>query len=180
MVLFAVTGITLNHGSQIEAKPRVTRQQAKLPLVLLPDLTAEAVRRDGHPGPLAGEVAQWLASQFHLDLGEGQAEWSRDEVYVPLPRPGGDAWVRISLPEGEVEYELTDRGWIAWLNDVHKGRHTGSVWLAFMDVFALACIVFSVTGLLILKAHAGNRPGTWPVVGLGVLLPLLVMILFIH
>ena len=42
-----------------------------------------------------------------------------------------------------------------------------------------AC-VFSVTGLLILKMHAANRPSTWPMVGLGLVLPLLLALLFIH
>jgi uncharacterized protein len=37
-----------------------------------------------------------------------------------------------------------------------------------------------VTGLLLLKMHSGNRPGTWPMVGLGLVLPLLLAILFIH
>ena len=40
--------------------------------------------------------------------------------------------------------------------------------------------IFSVTGLFILKTHAAHRPGTWPLVGLGVLVPLLLALLFIH
>ena len=34
MLLFAVTGITLNHATQIEAKPRVINHQAQLPEAL--------------------------------------------------------------------------------------------------------------------------------------------------
>ena len=84
------------------------------------------------------------------------------------------------LETGELEYESTDRGWIAYLNDLHKGRHTGSAWSLFIDLFAVACIVFSLSGLLLLLRHAGGRPGTWPLVGLGLLLPVLLALLFIH
>ena len=69
----------------------------------------------------------------------------------------------IGLIEGDVEYELTDRGWVSWLNDLHKGRHTGVVWSWFIDIFAVCCLVFCITGFLILKVHASNRPTVWPV-----------------
>ena len=49
-----------------------------------------------------------------------------DEVYLSLPRPGGDAWLRLNLADGEIEYERTDRGWLSYFNDLHKGRHTGA------------------------------------------------------
>src|SRR3546814_1996679 len=51
----------------------------------------------------------------------------------------------------------TDRGWIAYLNDLHKGRHTGAAWSWFLDLFAVACLVFSLTGLVLLQMHAGQR-----------------------
>ena len=88
--------------------------------------------------------------------------------------------LRIERATGALEYERTDRGWISYLNDLHKGRHTGAAWSWFIDAFSLACIVFTVTGLVILKMHAANRPSTWPMVGLGLVLPLLLAILFIH
>jgi hypothetical protein len=47
-------------------------------------------------------------------------------------------------------------------------------------VFAFAALVFAVTGLFLLKMHATHRPATWPMVGLGLVLPLLLALLFIH
>ena len=86
-----------------------------------------------------------------------------------MPRPGGDAWLSIDFTSGDIEYERTDRGWIAYLNDLHKGRNMGSVWSWFLDIFAVACLIFSLTGLVLLKMHAGNRAATWSMVrsGLG-------------
>jgi len=180
MFLFAITGITLNHASQIEAKPAITRQKAVLPPPLLTELSAYAGKHDGANAPMPANAERWLKQQWSLNAGGRPAEWSIDEVYLPLPKAGGDAWVRIGLEDGAAEYELTDRGWISWLNDVHKGRNTGTAWIWFIDIFAGLCIVFCVTGLLILKFHATNRPLTWPMVGLGILIPCAIALLFIH
>lgn len=180
MFLFSITGITLNHASQIEAKPVIQRQQASLPPALLDQLRSLADHHDGAKVPLPASAEQWLRDTWKVQAGARPAEWASDEIYLALPKAGGDAWVRFALVEGSAEFENTDRGWISWLNDVHKGRNTGTVWNWFIDLFAVACLVFCLTGLLILKFHAANRPSTWPIVGLGVLIPFVIALLFIH
>jgi hypothetical protein len=180
MFLFAITGITLNHATQIEAKPTVTRQKATVPAPVVSQLAAYAQKHDGANAPLPGIAGRWLTQQWSINAGERPAEWSVEEVYLPLPKAGGDAWVRIGLEDGAAEYEVTDRGWISWLNDVHKGRNTGVAWNWFIDIFAGLCVVFCLTGLLILKFHAVKRPLTWPMVGLGILIPCGIALLFIH
>ncbi|MES2259046.1 MAG: PepSY-associated TM helix domain-containing protein [Pseudomonadota bacterium] len=180
MFLFSITGITLNHSTQIEAKPSVVRKQATAPAALAAELKTFAEGHDGAKAPLPPAAEQWLLDTWSLKAGGRSAEWSVDEVYLPLPKAGGDAWVRIGLEDGAAEFENTDRGWISWLNDVHKGRNTGTAWNWFIDIFAGACLVFCITGLLILKFHAANRPFTWPMVGLGILIPFVIALLFIH
>lgn len=177
MLLFAATGITLNHASQIEARPSVATRTANAPA----DVMA-ALKRDAHgdKGPVPPALAGWLAREFAIDAEGREAEWQPDELYVALPRPGGDAWVSVALDTGEAQYERTTRGWVSYLNDLHKGRNTGAAWSLFIDAFAVACLVFCVTGLFLLKLHAGGRVATWPLVGFGLVLPLLLAVLFIH
>lgn len=178
MLLFAITGITLNHAGRIEARPRVELRLAQLPASLLAELQAQA--EDADTAPLPPDANAWLRAELDLRVEAIEAEWSPEEIYLSLPRPGGDAWLSLDLVSGEVKHERTDRGWIAWLNDLHKGRHTGPVWSWFIDLYAVACVVFCLTGLVLLQMHARQRPGTWPVVGLGFVLPLLIALLFIH
>jgi hypothetical protein len=175
MLLFAVTGITLNHAAQIEAKPVVIERQVVLPVALQESLQAQTPI-SGLPEPLR----QWIESQLNLDLDEREAEWTDGELYVALPRPGGDAWLSLEVESGELLYESADRGWISYLNDLHKGRNTGGAWSWFIDIFAAACVVFSLTGLLLLQRHAAGRPTTWPLVGAGLVIPVLLALLFIH
>jgi hypothetical protein len=180
MILFSITGFTLNHANWVSAKPEVTSRTAQLPERLHQELAALAAEKDGAKEPLPATASDWLNDALGIRVADREAEWSADEIYLSLPRPGGDAWATVDLESGEVTHELTDRGWISYFNDLHKGRNTGPAWSLFIDVFAVAALVFSVTGLLLLKMHSNHRPATWPMVGFGLVLPLLIAILFIH
>jgi hypothetical protein len=179
MLLFSITGFTLNHAAQIESTPKVTRLKATVPAALLPGLQSYAEQHVDGEAPVPAALSEWAGEAFPVDLRGRSAEWSEEDAYIALPRPGGDAWLRVGL-DGKAEYEVTSRGAISWLNDLHKGRNTGPVWSWFIDLFALASLVFCITGFLILKIHAANRPSTWPVIGFGIVLPAVLALLFVH
>jgi uncharacterized protein len=177
MLLFAVTGITLNNSGKIEAKPTVVMREGQLPQALIADLKPES----GAPkAALPSSINEWVQREIGANTADRDTEWSDQEVYVALPQPGGDAWLSIQRDSGAVSYEVTDRGWVAYLNDLHKGRHAGKMWSWFLDIFATAAIIFCVTGLLLLQLHAKRRPATWPVVGMGLIIPTLLAVLLIH
>lgn len=177
LLLFAITGFTLNHAADIEGEAAISEHAAKLPPVLLSALNA--ARPDGEKSQLPGNVAGWVENNFKIRARQ-EAEWSEGEVYLPAPRPGGDAWVSIDLATGEATSEVSNRGWIAYLNDLHKGRNSGGEWSLFIDIFAGACMIFALTGLLLLQLHAAKRKSTWPLVGAGLVIPAAIAIIFIH
>ena len=176
MLLFAITGLTLNHAASIGATPVVRDSSATLPKPLLASLATPS----SNDAPLPRPVAQAVKAAVGLDASGHAGEWSASEVYVALPRPGGDAWVSIDRTSGAIKAEVTNRGWISYLNDLHKGRNAGSAWFWFIDVFAAACILFTLTGLLLLQLHARRRPATWPLVAAGFGIPALVALFLIH
>lgn len=179
MLMFSVTGLTLNNATLVESKPEVTRLTASLPEPLRNQLRAWAEEHADADVPLPSELADWTNRAFPVEVRGMRAEWTDQDAYIALPRPGGDAWLRLAV-DGGAEYERTDRGWISWLNDLHKGRNTGPAWSWFIDLFAIACLVFCITGFLILHYHAAKRPSTWPVVGFGIVLPAVLVLLFVH
>lgn len=177
MLLFAITGITLNHAGSIPATPRVTERTADLPA----DLLALAQGAEADEAALPEPVRAWIDEALKVRLpADVPPEWSPGEAYLALPRPGGDAWLTLDTATGEAIYERTDRGVVAYLNDLHKGRNTGVAWMWFLDIFALGCVAFCVTGLILLQLHAHARRSTWPLVGAGLIIPLLLALLFIH
>lgn len=167
MLLFAMTGITLNHAATISATPTTVERSGTLPRSLVRLLAKE------HPAgaPLPAPVAAAIDGAVGLDPAGHTGEWSDGEVYVALPRPGGDAWVSVDRASGAISAEVTDRGWISYLNDLHKGRNAGAAWFWFIDLFAGACVLFTLTGLLLLQLHARRRPATWPMVAAGLVIP---------
>lgn len=176
MLLFAITGITLNHAGQIETTAKISQHEAVLPAPLRGELARTA---DHAPATLPASLHGWLADELGVVV-HGTPEWLDGELYVSMPRAGGDAWLSIDLESGELEYESTDRGWIAYFNDLHKGRHTGVAWSWFIDLFAMVCLVFCISGLWLLQIHARKRPATWPLAGMGLLVMILLALLFIH
>lgn len=176
MLLFAITGITLNHAGSIGATPVVADKAGTLPAALLPQLKTPSAS----DAPLPASVAAAVERAVGLDASGKPGEWSDTDVYVALPRPGGDGWVSVDRTNGRITSEKTDRGWVAYLNDLHKGRNSGAAWSWFIDIFAGACVLFTLTGLFLLQLHARHRPLTWPIVAAGLVVPVLLIIIFIH
>ena len=176
MFLFAATGITLNHAASIAAKPVVVQKAGDLP----PSLSRTLGKPAASDSPLPAPVAAAVADAVGLDPAGKPGEWTDSDVYVALPRPGGDGWVSIDRASGHITSETTGRGWIAYLNDLHKGRNAGSAWGWFLDIFAGACILFTLTGFLLLQLHSRHRPSTWPIVAGGVAIPTLILLFHIH
>ena len=178
MLMFSVTGITLNHAGQIEGKPVITEVTRVMP----PDVLAQLGEAppEGETSILPKPVADWLQAETGAPISRRTGEWSEAEVYVGMPKPGGDAWLSIDRETGDVIFEDTNRGAVSWLNDLHKGRNTGPVWFWFLDIFSVAAILFCITGLVLLWMHAPRRPPTWFIVGAGLVVPALIAVFLVH
>lgn len=176
LLLFSITGITLNHAASIGATPKVRTGDVQLPPGLVRELAGERSAADAVPPG----IADWVESEFDIDARAAAIEWSEDELYLSAPGPGRDAWVSIERANGAARFEATDRGWIAYFNDLHKGRNTGLAWMIFIDVVAAACVFFALTGLVLLWLQARQRTSTWPLVGGGVAILVVLMIFLTH
>ena len=173
LLLFCVTGITLNHADAIGAQPRVRSATAQLPEPLRAGLAGTHAASD-----LPAPIADWIGKEFDLPTRGASVEWSDEELYLSAPGPGRHAWVSIDRASGAARFEATDRGWIAYFNDLHKGRNTGLAWTVFIDLVAAACVFFALTGLALLWIQARQRTSTWPLVasGCGVLVVLMIFL----
>ena len=181
ILFFSVTGLTLNHAERLESGQQSYQVVRKPVPAGLVTALKDDIRRNGEgdAGP-SEPLRAYIREAFGIDTQGRSAEWREDEIRFSLERPGGDAWLKLDLARGSAEYHVSDAGWVAYFDDLHKGRHTGRAWAWFIDLLAVACVMFALTGLVILQLHAHHRPSTWPLVGLGLLLPFLIVVLLIH
>ena len=178
MLFFAATGLTLNNADVFESQtPTVTQHTATLPQAILAQINAKG---NGQELVVPDELNAWVLDTWGITLHPKTTDWRQDEVFLDLKRPGVDAWLSIDRRSGAVQYEAEDHGWVAFFNDLHKGKNAGYVWGWFINLFGFGALVFSITGLLILQIHAKSRWSIWPVAGLGLVLPLLLILIFVH
>lgn len=178
MLLFAVTGFTLNHAGQIEVKPRVVSQQATVPGALLATVkAAPPPPKDRGRCPLRCRTGRARSGRWTRRTARPSGRPTKSMSRCRARRrclvacePGRRRGrVRAHRPRLDL---LPQRP--------AQGPQHGAAWSWFIDIFAAACLVFTVTGLFILKMHAGNRPFTWPMVGMGLVIPVVLALLFIH
>ena len=158
-------------SSRSRASPSTTPARSKAnrrckAALQLPESLLAKLQTETPESGLPVELRAWLEQTLDIRTAGREAEWSDGELYVALPRPGGDARLSLSSETGELEYESTDRGWIAYFNDLHKGRHTGEAWAGSSTSSPLpvwcsaspACCSCNVTPA-IGPAPAAGRPG---------------------
>lgn len=175
LLLFAVTGFTLNHAASIEAQPQTETREITLSPALMKRL---AGAKDGEVLPAS--MVDGLRAETKVAVADRVVEMRDGELYVDLPGPGVDSYLSVDMESGVASYERTYRGMLAVANDLHKGRDAGPVWGLFIDLIAVSCVIFALTGLGLLWVHSRGRRLTWPLTTLGLVLPVVLFILFVH
>ncbi|MWD28778.1 hypothetical protein E0K89_014940 [Aquicoccus sp. SCR17] len=177
VIFFALTGILLNHPGLMAARGVTEARE-----VLLPPEIVRAVDEAPEAGtaPLPAPLARWLRMELAEPVAGVAADYSRAEIWVDLPRPGGTGLALIDRAAGTASIEITRRGWLATAADLHKGRNTGPAWPLVIDALGAATLLFALTGLGLIALRSGARPGTWPVTAGGLALPAILFLLFVH
>ena len=90
-----------------------------------------------------------------------------------------DAFSSDAVPTHLLTVEAID-GYLALLNDLHKGRNAGTSWIVLIDITALACIIFSLTGFWLILKQPSRRSIGNSLAMLGIFISLFAYILSLH
>lgn len=147
---FAVTGITLNHTEWFSGQERVAQLKGSVNTtwVKVEDAAVNKLSIVEHLRSAHG--IKGALSDFRLD--ETQAA-------VSFKGPGYAADAFINRESGEYELTETRYGFVAVLNDLHKGRDTGRAWAWVIDLSAVLMSLISLTGMILIyfvKKHRFN------------------------
>lgn len=156
-VFFALTGITLNHPEwQIDAGKQSDSLQLKLP----PTLAALELHEDQlQQAAQAQQIANWLRTEHQVQGAVFAFDYDPDAQLLELDfkQPAGFTNVQIALDTGAVELSHEFGGYLALLNDLHKGRYAGTAWKWLIDLVAVACLLFALSGFYLLWRQPGRR-----------------------
>lgn len=157
LLFFSVTGITLNHPDwQSKWGARQQLQQLPLPEPLQPWPLATQQQE------YATTLVEWLKRTQGVAGISWQARFDSDEQTLELSfkRPAGFAVALVDFAAAEIELEQQFNGYLALANDLHKGRDSGALWKALIDITAIACLLFALTGFyLLLKMPSKKQLG---------------------
>lgn len=152
VLFFSVTGITLNRPQLFErSEPSVEQFELALPASMFPS-------KEGRVDSNKDELLDFLqaagvsgtASNLDVYTEYEDNELVIGEVTLDYKAPGYNAAVFIDITTLTAEIETTDYGFVALLNDLHKGRNSGEVWRWFIDITAVLMIFFVLTGVCLL------------------------------
>lgn len=134
---FSVTGFTLNHTDWFAAKEQTTRSVGTMPAKWLKE-------------PAKLEIVEQLRNQHKIHGAMSDFRIEDAQLSVSFKGPGYTADSFIDRDTGKYEVIETRNGFLAVMNDLHKGRDTGKVWSAVIDASALLLVLVSFTGLVLL------------------------------
>jgi len=139
---FAVTGITLNHADKFTGQLHTEQRKGRLDTQWIAGKDTTKIDRLN--------IVEYFrrTNGIHGNLNDFRIE--DDQLTIAFKGPGYAADVFISRPSGAYDLTITTAGWTGIVNDLHKGRDTGSGWSLFIDIAALHLTLVSLTGLLLI------------------------------
>jgi uncharacterized protein len=166
VLFFSVTGITLNHPGWFTGNAEVQVQaEGQIDLKWLNSGAAAADADKEKASDPSAQVAK-LEIVEHLRKTHGVrgalADFRVDdrECMVSFKGAAYAADAFIDRESGHYNLTQTSHGFIAVINDLHKGRDTGPIWSAVIDISAVVLTVISLTGLtLIFYLKLRRKPG---------------------
>lgn len=142
VLFFAVTGLTLNHADWFANAEKTIRSTGQMP--------HEWLRSTNGAGPAKLEIVERLRSFNKLHGAVSDFRIEDSQVSVSFKAPGYTADVLIDRDTNRYDIIEVRNGFIAVINDLHKGRDSGKVWSGLIDASAILLTLVSLTGLLLL------------------------------
>jgi hypothetical protein len=158
VLFFSVTGITLNHPDwffggaerQVQAEGDLDRKWLNVGTAAAGDGSESAGEPDRTKEVAKLEVVEHLRKAHGIRGALADFRVDENECTVSFKGPGYAADAFIDRESGHYNLTQTLHGFVAVINDLHKGRDTGPVWSAVIDISALVLTIISLTGLTLI------------------------------
>lgn len=139
---FAVTGLTVNHTEWFADQQRTAQLKGAVEL--------KWVKTDADDKVAKLEIVEQLRRTHNIKAALSEFRIEESQCAVSFKGPGYSADAFINRESGEYEVTENRMGFVAVLNDLHKGRDTGRAWSRLIDVSAIFMTLVSVTGMALI------------------------------
>ncbi|WP_078832804.1 PepSY-associated TM helix domain-containing protein [Sediminibacterium ginsengisoli] len=163
LLFFAVTGLTLNHP-EWGNKVNTTQQKGKL--------NVQWVNNEDTSRIAKLEVVEFLRKTHHIKGAMNEFRIDDMQCSVSFKGPGYASDIFITRETGEYELSETRTGFIGIINDLHKGRDSGSAWSAVIDFSAILMTIVSLSGLVLMCFLKKKRTAGLAIAVLGLIISL--------
>lgn len=142
VLFFSVTGLTLNHPDVFQGKTVTTQDKGNVNPQWVNNPDTNRIARL--------EIAEFFRNKYKVKGAVTDFRIEDSQVSLSFRGPGYGADAFITRSSGAFELTQTRSGFVAFMNDLHKGRDTGQAWSWVIDIAAVLLILISLTGLILL------------------------------
>lgn len=139
---FSITGITLNHPDYFAGELKTTQEKGKLDSNWVISKDTNKIAKL--------EIVEWLRKNYNIKAAVSEFRIDESQCTVSFKGPGYAADAFINRENGSYELTLIRAGLVGIMNDLHKGRDTGSKWSWVIDVSAILIVLVSLTGMILI------------------------------
>ncbi|MDO7844769.1 PepSY-associated TM helix domain-containing protein [Hymenobacter sp. M29] len=142
VLFFSVTGLTLNHAEWFDRQQAESKRTGTLPVAWVNAPDTARIRKL--------EIVELLRGKYAVKGALSDFLVEDDQCSVSFKGPGYSADAFIDRATGTFKLTELRLGWVAVLNDLHKGRDSGPGWSWLIDISAVFLVVVSLSGLAML------------------------------
>lgn len=173
VLFFSVTGLTLNHPDwlfgTVERTEKVTGKIKPEWLRVANSGSESAPAGSSDEGVAKLEIVEKFRADHGVRGALAEFRVDDEECQVSFKGPGYSADAFIDRESGRYELTQLHQGFVAVINDLHKGRDTGPAWSLVIDVSAILLTIISLTGLVLLFYLKLRRVGGVAMIAVGTL-----------
>jgi hypothetical protein len=142
VLFFSITGLTLNHADFFAGKAITTKDTGRVTAAWVNVKDTNLVSKLN--------IAEYFRNKHHVKGAVSDFRIDDSQVSISYRGPGYEGDAYITRETGEYELSQTRGSFVAFMNDLHKGRDTGTAWSWVIDVSAIFLVLISLSGLILL------------------------------
>lgn len=173
VLFFAATGITLNHPEWTFGDEVVTTTESgEFPFA------TELVAADGTTAGIDYlSMAEYVRDEYGVVGSVDSFSETSGDGSIAFVNPGYRADLFFDVDAGTFDLTIEQEGWVAVINDLHKGRSTDRSWNWLIDASAGFLVVISLTGLVMQFFLKKRRRSAFVTAGVGAVVMIVMVVL---